>query len=77
MTVDDLMVPPKLKFSLPSFWNPRTMSSTGAFGISIYSDEDQEIYSWNNTFVLSLNGNTVTSGITEGPAVKMSTAATP
>lgn len=76
MTDNDSMVPPTLEFSLPQFWNPRTMDNTGAFGLSIYSVSNEEIYSWNTTYALTVNGATSTA-ITAGPAVKMSRAATP
>jgi hypothetical protein len=49
MTDSDSMVPPTISFSLPQFWSPRTMDASGAFGLSIYSVDDDELYSWNTT----------------------------
>jgi len=53
------------------------MSYSSSFGLSIYSKSEQEIYTWTNTYALTVNGEKVTTGITTGPAVKMSTAAVP
>jgi len=52
------------------------MDYTDAFGLSIYSDSNDEIYSWDNTSAPTVNGVTSTA-ISAGPVVKMSTAATP
>ena len=78
MTLDDKMVTPTLEFTLPQFLNPRTVEVTEAFGLSIYSSDRTEIYTWDNTYALTKNGETVTDGsITEGPTIELSVAATP
>ena len=78
MTLDDKMVTPRLRFTLPQFLNPRTIQVTEAFGLSIYSKEREEIYTWNKTYAPTKNGEAVTDGnITEGPTIELSLAATP
>jgi hypothetical protein len=84
MTLDDKMVPPRLRFTLPQFLNPRTIQETEAFGLSIYSKkgiyskEREEIYTWNKTYAPSKNGVNITAdNKTEGPTIELSNAATP
>ena len=76
METNDSMVPPVLSFSLPQFKNPRTMDYTGQFGITIYSASNQEIYTWDPTAAITVNGVTSTA-VTSGPVIRMSTAASP
>jgi hypothetical protein len=71
------MIPPIISFSLPQFWNPRTMTVSNSFGLTVYSSSDKVMYTWNQTYVLTVNGQKVTSGATKGPAVQMNTAASP
>jgi hypothetical protein len=47
MTENDRMIPPTVTFTLPQFWNPRTMDASGAFSASILSLSDEVIYLWN------------------------------
>jgi hypothetical protein len=77
MTDNDAMVPPLLKFSLPAFWNPRTMVATGAFSLSVYSDSNDEIYSWNTTAGPTVNGVSLPSVVTDGPSIQLSEVASP
>lgn len=68
MTDDDSMDPPVLTFSLPQFWNPRTMDISGAFGLSIFTELNKEIYTWDPTYAVTVNGKSSTS-VSEGPCV--------
>lgn len=65
-----------MKFTLPSFWNPRTMGATSAFDLKVYSSSDDEIYTWNNTYSITVNALT-SSAVTSGPSIQMSEPATP
>jgi hypothetical protein len=48
------------------------MGISGAFGLSVFSEEDDEIYIWDPTYAITVNGVTVASDdttTTEGPTV--------
>lgn len=80
MTDDDDFIPPIFTFSLPQFRNPRTVSTSGVFDLTIYDSSGDELYTWNQTdpdYSLTVNGYNVGEQISAGPVVQMSTAATP
>jgi hypothetical protein len=78
MAIRDLMIPPTISFTLPQFWNSRTMETTGAFNISISlpGDEYKPMYRWNVSLAPTVNGYN-SSKVDKGPAVQMLFAATP
>lgn len=60
--IDNRYDPPEFYFELPQFINPRETVKTDPFNITIYSSSKEKLYVWN---------------ITDGPTVRMSSAATP
>jgi hypothetical protein len=52
------------------------MSISGAFGLSVFSEDNDEIYTWDPTYDITVNG-VESEDTTEGPSVLMKTAATP
>jgi hypothetical protein len=76
MLKGNAMVPPTIKFSIPSLQNPRTMTYTDAFSIKIFNSARIAIYTWNDTYYVTSNG-VFTSDVKYGPVVKMTTPAVP
>jgi hypothetical protein len=54
--------PPTLVFSIPALTNPRTLQTTGTFNVTIYDNNNQMLYRFNQSV---------------GPTVTMKTANTP
>lgn len=68
MFVNNFMIPPTIKFQIPYLWNPRTQKATDAFGLAVFSYDDEEIYTWNTTFNVTLNGK-LSTDVTSGPRI--------
>jgi hypothetical protein len=52
------------------------MTYSDVFGIRILNAADKPIYTWNKTYYVTANG-VVTSDVSFGPVIKISTPATP